>query len=182
MKKNSCGAILYTIKDDKVHIILGKESRDWFPFKGVCEQNETFEQAAIREIEEETCKLVKVNDINLNCRYASYRKNYHIGLIYVDKSFVKRFYHVKKKLIQNKETEEKYLEKNHIKMFSLEELDLSRLHFVTLIPVLHYWNFLIGLQIYINNAILLKKINSFYSPIRPLWQIKRLQHIEVRNY
>lgn len=79
MKKNSCGAILYTIKDNKVYIILGKESRDWFPFKGVCEKNETLEEAAIREIEEETCRIVKINNIALDCKYASYRKIYHIG-------------------------------------------------------------------------------------------------------
>lgn len=185
MKKNSCGAILYTIKDDKVYIILGKESKDWFPFKGVCENNETLEEAAIREIEEETCKLLKVNNINLHCKYASYRKNYHIGLVYVDKSFVKQFYYAKKKLTEDKSTEDKYLEKNHIKMFSLEELDLNRLHFVTLVPILHYWNFLCELHIRIKNTKLFKKIIDTtivkQNPLRNPLQ-NTLQNVKISNY
>jgi ADP-ribose pyrophosphatase YjhB (NUDIX family) len=180
MKKNSCGAILYTIKDNKVYIILGKESRDWFPFKGVCEKNETLEEAAIREIEEETCRIVKINNIALDCKYASYRKIYHIGLIYVDKNFVKKFYYAKKKLTESKDDEnDKYLEKNHIKMFSLDELDLSRLHYVTLIPIVHYWNYLCGLQVYINNIMISRQINRI---IYEKWQTNRLQNIKICNY
>ena len=58
MKKHSCGAILYTIHNNNIYVILGLEDGKWFPFKGVREHGETNTQAAIREINEETCKEV----------------------------------------------------------------------------------------------------------------------------
>lgn len=143
MKTHSCGAILYTIYNNKIYIILGKEHGDWFPFKGKCEYNETFEQAAVREIEEETCGLIKLNprDINLNCNYSTSRKYYHIGLNFVPYTFIKEFY-LKRKVINDK----KFLEKTHIKMFDLSDLDKYMFHQVTSIPLIYYHPFLKDLQ------------------------------------
>lgn len=151
MKVHSCGSILYTIYNNKIYIILGKEHGDWFPFKGKCEQGETYEQAAVREIEEETCKLVKLNpnDISLNCHFSTSRKYYHIGLNFVPYTFIKEFYFTRK-LIEDK----KYLEKTHIKMFELSKIDKYLFHQVTSIPLIYYYPFLKNLQEKINKTTL----------------------------
>ena len=84
MKIHSCGAILYTDFNNDIYVILGMEKGMWFPFKGTRETGETCTEAAIREIYEETCSIVKLDDIELNCQYSTKRKYYHIGLVYVN--------------------------------------------------------------------------------------------------
>jgi ADP-ribose pyrophosphatase YjhB (NUDIX family) len=137
MKKHSCGAILYTIKNNQIFIILGKEYTDWFPFKGICEQGETFEEAAVREINEETCGIINIPiaKIQLNCHFSTQRKQYHIGLVYVDNFFLRDFYNLKK----NPKCEKKFLEKTQIKLFALNTLSNFKFHYVTYIPIRFYW-------------------------------------------
>lgn len=148
MKVHSCGAILYTIHNNKVYIILGKEHGDWFPFKGCSEHGETPEETAVREIEEETINIIKVDpdDIELQCTYTTSRKTYHIGLVYVNPNFV-RFFNIKrKKIIENKSIHKKFLEKSYVKMFSLESLKLYDFHTITNIPINFYLPTLMDIQ------------------------------------
>jgi ADP-ribose pyrophosphatase YjhB (NUDIX family) len=138
MRKHSCGAILYTIYKGSVYIILGKEHGVYFPFKGGCESGETFQEAAIREIKEETCGLVELNkDIKLDCHYSTSRKTYHIGLVYVDYDIVQKF-----KLIRAKEEMDKnrdvFLEKTDIRAFQLDSVFFKQWHTITLTPILYY--------------------------------------------
>lgn len=62
MKEYSAGAILYTKIDNEIHYLLIKDfHNNWgFP-KGHLENDETFKQAAIREIKEEVGIDVSVN-------------------------------------------------------------------------------------------------------------------------
>ncbi len=149
MKFHSCGAILYTIYNSKVYIILGKEHGGWFPFKGRCESGETFEQAAVREIKEETCNLISLdeNEIKLDCNFSTSRKHYHIGLVFVPYSFIKEFYTQRHTL-----SDEKFLEKTHVKMFNINTLNVRSFHQVTSVPVLYYYQFLKKLQEKINKT------------------------------
>lgn len=176
MKTHSCGSILYTIYNNKVCIILGKEHDDWFPFKGKCEKNETYEQAAVREIEEETCRLIKLNpkDISLNCNFSTSRKYYHIGLNFVPYTFVKEFY-----LHRQSIEDEKCLEKTHIKLFYLYKLDTYNFHQVTMIPLLYYYPFLKNLQEKINKSmVIFSKSGHITSlPLQPL----KLDNIKLNN-
>jgi ADP-ribose pyrophosphatase YjhB (NUDIX family) len=153
MKVHSCGAILYTIFRGKVYIILGKEHGEWFPFKGRCENGESLEETAVREIEEETCQLIKINpnDIRLKCNYTTSRKTYHIGLIYVNYGFVKFFNIKRKELIDNYEYEKKFLEKTQVKMFSLDMLNLYNFHVVTSTPIEFYLSELKNIQNKVNS-------------------------------
>jgi len=157
MKKHSCGAIFYTIYKKKIYIILGKERGDWFPFKGIMEKNETMKQTAIREIMEETCSLIKIkeNDISLDCSFSTCRKNYHIGLIYVQPDIITNFYKIRDTF-----NDKKFLEKTDIRMFSLFKISKYRFHQITKIPISFYWNFLQKKQMELyNNEVnnLLKK-------------------------
>lgn len=62
MKEYSAGAILYTKIDNEIHYLLIKDfHNNWgFP-KGHLENDETFKQAAIREIKEEVGIDVNIN-------------------------------------------------------------------------------------------------------------------------
>ena len=62
MKEYSAGAILYTKIDNEIHYLLIKDfHNNWgFP-KGHLENDETFKQAAIREIKEEVGIDVSIN-------------------------------------------------------------------------------------------------------------------------
>lgn len=155
MKKHSCGAILYTIHNNYIYIILGKEKNDWFPFKGTSENNETIKQTAIREIAEETCDCIKLSedDISLDCNFQTNRKFYHIGLIYVKYEFMKKFYQNRKKI-----SKKEYLEKSKISMFKLSKiLDLIDIfHYITAVPILFYYPLLLNKQ---------KKIDSLNKKI-----------------
>jgi ADP-ribose pyrophosphatase YjhB (NUDIX family) len=177
MKSHSCGAVLYTIYNNKVYIILGKEHGDWFPFKGRCEIGETYEQAAVREIEEETCRLVKLNadDISLNCNFSTSRKYYHIGLNFVPYIFVKKFYTTRKFM-----EDEKCLEKTHIKMFDLYTLDTYDFHHVTAMPLLYYYPHLKDLQEKINKTLILFKTTASVSAISAV-SSDRLSEKFIRN-
>ncbi len=145
MKTHSCGAILYTVCNSKVYVILGKEFNDWFPFKGKCEPDETFEEAAIREIEEETCRVVRPARVALECEYATSRKFYHIGLVFVPHTFIDEFY-----MNRRRAEDKKYLEKTDVKMFPIERVNDYRFPQVTSVPVKHYYLFLSQLQNKIN--------------------------------
>jgi 8-oxo-dGTP pyrophosphatase MutT (NUDIX family) len=134
MKKHSCGAILYTIYNCRVYIILGMEKGEWFPFKGTREKGETNDEAAIREIYEETCTIVDVTRINLDCHYSTKRKHYHIGLIHVEPCIMNKFYE-KRNIIEKKE----FLEKTSIRAFALDELKPNYFHAVTRIPIQYYY-------------------------------------------
>lgn len=147
MKPHSCGAILYTIANNKVYIILGKEHGEWFPFKGQCERYETYEEAAVREINEETCKLVNVNprSIKLRCVYSTNRKFYHIALVYVSPNFVKNFYTARKNT-----TDPHCLEKTAVKMFDINTTQIHKFHNVTRYPMQFYISDLLDIQKKIN--------------------------------
>jgi hypothetical protein len=147
MKRHSCGAILYTIYQNKIYIILGKEHGEWFPFKGTSEKNETIKQTAIREILEETCNCIqlKEDEISLECNFQTSRKYYHIGLIYVDYNFMKNFSVSRKTQINDK-----YLEKTDIKMFNIDHILNKKFHHITSIPIFYYYPVLKKIQIKLN--------------------------------
>jgi len=148
MKKHSCGAILYTISKKKIYIVLGMENGEWFPFKGTREKNENNKQAAMREIKEETCGLVNINDIDLKCNFTTKRKHYHIGLIYVPFNNIKRFNQTRQNIIENSpyENSNAYLEKTDISLFELDSILDYKFHEVTRIPIHYYKDFLNRLQ------------------------------------
>ena len=152
--------MLYTIHDNKVYVVLGKEMGNWFPFKGTREHGETNEQAAIREIREETCGAVNIDSIELECNFSTKRKHYHIGLVKISREQINIFYANKEKLLKEwqsggcKEDEYKweYMEKNDIKMFHIENIFRKQFHEISYIPIKHYYKKLIRLQRKINNS------------------------------
>jgi hypothetical protein len=142
MKRHSCGAILYTIYNEKIYIVLGMEKGEWFPFKGTSDNNENNKQTAIREIYEETCGVVRVNKIDLNCNYATKRKYYHIGLIKTHPNIINKFYQNKENLLAslvNHDSYNAYLEKTDIKMFPLEYIFKYNFHDITATPIKYYY-------------------------------------------
>jgi hypothetical protein len=139
MKKHSCGAILYTISNQKIYIILGMEYGDWFPFKGTREKYENNIQTAIREIHEETCGVVNIKYIDLKCNFTTKRKHYHIGLVYVPIENVKKFHENRKAIestVCNKHSI--YLEKTDFGIFELNKISSYKFHSITKIPVSYY--------------------------------------------
>lgn len=142
MKRHSCGAILYTIYNNKIYIVLGMEKGQWFPFKGTRDKGETNIQAAVREIYEETCGVIQLNTIDLKCHFSTKRKHYHIGLVKIDLDSIKQFYKNKNYLLNKKiyNTEyNAYLEKSDIKMFSLKYIFENNFHDVTILPIKYYY-------------------------------------------
>ena len=137
----SCGAILYAFNHNgDLGIILGDEYRDasvsYLPFKGGVESGETPEQAAIREIDEETCGLVKLNSIELDHKFTTKRKEYHIGLVEVPFDIVEQF----NELVKS-EQRAKYKEKRNIKFFLIKELYRNHeIHPITKSSLLYYKN------------------------------------------
>jgi hypothetical protein len=145
MKKHSCGAILYTVHNNKIYIILGMEKGQWFPFKGTREKGESNEQAAIREIYEETCGVTKLRSIDLKCNYSTKRKHYHIGLIKVSSDIINQFYRNQEDISrENKYCGDyySYLEKSDIRMFSLNCIINTKFHEVTSMPLKYYYTYL----------------------------------------
>ena len=146
--KNSCGAIFYAFDENgQLGVILGDEGLDetelWLPFKGSAHDDEPYELAAIREIEEETCGLVKLHSINLEHNFASKRKNYHIGLCEVSYSIVDQF----EKLRKN-ETRGEYREKKKLKFFPLKTILFSKeIHSISRASIKYYWHRLQNLAI-----------------------------------
>jgi len=135
--KTSCGALLYTYNPaGSIGIILGCENGLWLPFKGCTEDNETYEQTAIREVEEETCGVVKLNSINLEHKFASKRKQYYIGLSLVDYGVIDRF----NESIKN-ESRASHCEKKELQFFDLKSvLSDTRIHNITKASIKYYWN------------------------------------------
>jgi hypothetical protein len=117
------------------------EKGEWFPFKGTREKGETNNDAAIREIYEETCTLVEITNIDLDCNYSTKRKHYHIGLIQVEPSIMSEFYD-KRSFLEEKE----FLEKTSIRAFALANIEKNFFHSVTKIPIQHYYNKLKDIQ------------------------------------
>ncbi len=142
--KHSCGALLYTFRpgDSKLGIILGKEGNKWFPFKGCKKEEETFEQAAIREIYEETAGLISISEINLDHNFSSKSKHYHIGLIEVPYEIISEFTARRCGAL-----EKELREKQKIRFFTLEELQRnSCIHNLTKASIEYYWDKLISLE------------------------------------
>lgn len=139
MEKKSCGAILYAFDPDgKLGIILGDEARnlgdEWLPFKGCSHDGETLEQAAIREIFEETCGLVSLNSITLYHKFSTKRKEYYIGLVEVPYKLIEIFGEVRRT-----ETREDFMEKRKIKFFSFPDvLTDPNIHNISKSSILFY--------------------------------------------
>lgn len=148
MKKHSCGAILYTIYNNDIYIVLGMEKGEWFPFKGTREKGETNVQTAIREIYEETCEIVNINTIDLKCNYSTKRKHYHIGLAYVPYDNISQFQAKRNHLLNNPFIKNKwaYLEKSEIDLFKLNGIFSNHFHDITYIPIKYYHPYLSKLQ------------------------------------
>jgi ADP-ribose pyrophosphatase YjhB (NUDIX family) len=135
--KISCGAIFYSHNPNGVAgIILGLEGKNWMPFKGCKENGETVEEAAIREIYEETCGIIQINDINLEHRFASKHKKYYIGLIEVPYSLIDEF-----DVKRLQETRANFIEKKKLKFFELSNiLTTKNIHHVSMCSIKYYWN------------------------------------------
>ena len=153
--KISCGAVLYTIINKRVYLVLGKEYENYYHYKGGCHSNETFEETAIREIYEETMGLVKLDNIILDCRNTiTKNKRYILGLVYIEPIIIHQFNERKK--LGNTCFPECFNEKDDMKLFSLEcifNLDLPK---PTIKPILFYYKKLYNIQkklIYNNNKI-----------------------------
>ena len=141
--RHSCGAILYSY-DTKgnLGIILGMEGTHWLPFKGGRDVGETLEDAAIREIYEETCKLVKIDTIKLEHSFSSKHKHYHIGLCNVPYEVIDKFESARENAV-----DKKYTEKTCIKFFPFLTLKKnSDLHSLTRASIKFYWNKLLALS------------------------------------
>ena len=149
MKTHSCGAILYMIHEGQVCIVLGMEKGDWFPFKGTRERGETNIQTAIREINEETCGVVNVKYIELNCNFTTKRKHYHIGLIKITSEEFDAFYTNKDIMLKKINTQDynfTYMEKTDIKKFPINDISNINFHEISTIPIKFYYKYLIKLQ------------------------------------
>lgn len=136
--KNSCGAILYTFNTEgKIGVILGLEGSDeWLPFKGCNETGESFEQTAIREIKEETCGLVTLENISLDHVFTTKHKIYRIGLCQVDFSIIEQFEQVRKA-----ESRKEFREKQEIKFFPLDSIFIKqKIHSISRASIKFYWD------------------------------------------
>jgi ADP-ribose pyrophosphatase YjhB (NUDIX family) len=126
--------------------VLGLESKSlddfWFVFKGGKRYDETPEQAAIREVYEETCGLVKLNSIKLEHQFSTKRKRYCIGLVEVPFEIINRFEYA-----MQTEAREEFMEKKSIKFFKYPEvLDDPRVHEITKCSISYYTNTLQALK------------------------------------
>jgi hypothetical protein len=191
MKKHSCGAILYTIYDNKIYIVLGMEKGQWFPFKGGKEKDETNEIAAIREIYEETCGVIKLKNITLKCHYSTKRKHYHIGLIKIPLNTIEKFSINRKYILNNLKLKnchnnyDAYLEKSDIKMFSLESIFSNNFHEVTIKPIKYYYTYLKSIENKLSNTQLnnsnwdeLFKYSPYLTSVSTKFSIKIIQNIQ----
>lgn len=136
--KTSCGALLYSYHNGEIGIILGNENPNdgFLPFKGRPEHGETREEAAIREIYEETCGLVKLQHITLSHQFSSKNKHYYIGICRVSYDIIDRF-----NKIRRDEIRENFKEKKMLKFFPLKSILLSKeVHPIAKASVRYYWN------------------------------------------
>lgn len=169
MKKHSCGALLYTIYKNQVFVVLGMEKGNWFPFKGTREHGESNNDAAIREVCEETCNVVKIKKINLDCNYSTKRKYYHIGLVEIPYTGINQFYKNRKKVLDyirekkcDKEQFYSCIEKTYIDMFHINGILSRNFHTVTMKPIKYYYKKLMQIQ----NELNLNKSQSIYRSLR----------------
>jgi len=167
MKKHSCGALLFTIYNNNIHIVLGMEKNEWFPFKGTREPNESLMDTAIREIYEETCGIVNLSDIYLDCNYSTKRKYYHIGLVFVNSNILKRFNKQRNEYKKKGGDNSVFLEKSCIKLFNINKLDNYEFHNVSLIPINYYKDFLFKLQARIHESFYYNMENFHLKQIQP---------------
>lgn len=135
--RNSCGAIFYTYDPaGQLGIVLGLEQHNWLPFKGCSEEGETVEETAIREVYEETCGLVQLDNISLEHRFASKRKNYFIGLCHVPYDLIRQFSETRKS-----ESRLSYMEKKRIKFFPYSSLLTDKtIHNISRSCIRYFWN------------------------------------------
>jgi 8-oxo-dGTP pyrophosphatase MutT (NUDIX family) len=145
------------------------EKGEWFPFKGTREKGETNNEAAIREIYEETCTVVNVSHIDLACNYTTKRKHYHIGLIQVNPNIIKEFYKIRYRI-----EEKKFLEKTSLRAFALDDININFFHCITKIPIKYYYNNLKSIQRNITN-----KQSKLYTPYSSICNNK---HTNCMNY
>lgn len=134
--KSSYGALLFSRDPNsgELGIILGYESSDWYPFKGASNEGESPEQAAIREIYEETAGVVELNQISLDLEFATKRKCYYIGLVEVDYSIVTNFTKAREQY-----TTGAFAEKTEIKFFPLSQIDMRQFPWITQKCISHYF-------------------------------------------
>jgi len=135
--KHSCGAILYSYHNNELGIILGDEgfttSNQWLPFKGCADSTESHEVAAIREISEETCNLVKLRSVTLAHAFATKRKYYHIGLAYANIEILDKF-----DSLRAKENRDEFLEKKKLRFFPLKNIYENKLHSISMSSIKYY--------------------------------------------
>jgi 8-oxo-dGTP pyrophosphatase MutT (NUDIX family) len=178
IKKHSCGAILYTFYKGQIYIILGEEHGDWFAFKGTREKNESNEQAAIREINEETCGLLTPKKIKLDCMFSTKRKIYHIGLVKINMDFIDEFYSVRKLC-----TRPEMLEKTNVRAFPIT-YDFNKFHKITRHPINYYLNYLKShMRTYIYKSIgkvNMQGVDKNKHPVRTMFKNMQI-NIENKN-
>ena len=133
--RKSCGALLYAFDvNGQVGVILGLEDKHWFVFKGCPEPDEDIKSAAIREVYEETNKLVKLESIEITYIRKTNHKEYHIGLCEVPYSIVDAFNSLDKSGL-----DAKYVEKKELRFFTIDEaLFNSKVHNITKDTIIRY--------------------------------------------
>lgn len=133
--RKSCGALLYAFDaNGKVGVILGLEDHHWFVFKGGPEQDEDVKSAAIREVYEETNKLVKLESIEITYVRKTNHKEYHIGLCMVPYSIIDAFNSADKTYLDSK-----YVEKKELRFFTIDEALMCRnVHAITKDTIIRY--------------------------------------------
>lgn len=133
--RKSCGALLYAFNTNgQVGVILGLEDNHWFVFKGGPEQGEDVKTAAIREVYEETNKLVKLESIDITYVRKTNHKEYHIGLCMVPYSIIEEFNSADKTYLDSK-----YIEKKELRFFTIDEALMCRyVHAITKDTIIRY--------------------------------------------
>lgn len=78
MKEISCGIILH--KNNKILLVQSGWDQPWGAPKGKVEDNETYQEAAVREVQEEVGINLRVQDIETSELYTqnNKRKNIHL--------------------------------------------------------------------------------------------------------
>jgi hypothetical protein len=162
--KVSCGGLLYAFDSDgDLGLILGYERCGYFPLKGRKEQGETIEQAAIREIYEESCGIVDIMDINLDCKIDSAKKRYYLGLVPVKYDIIQEFADRRKH-----ETRSAFIEIEELKFYKLSELLTMRLPLITYKAISFYKDILIKIanNAYITDDNAITEYEMYVNPIK----------------
>ncbi len=142
----SCGAFLCTHnKEGQFGLILGREKSHYLPFKGCSHEGEKDVDTASRELYEETCGLVFIppEDIKLLHIFETKRKEYRIGLVYVNYDIIEKFHELYKA-----EDRVEYMEKDSLKFFPFDNniLKSYEIHNITKASIRYYWNNLVSLK------------------------------------